>query len=123
MEEHASVRQSCAIFSNTALWPEGKIEEANNVILEHTERIMQRVSSDDDGSGSENVTGCAKTQEPEGAAPGPPWGPGTSPQPTRTPFPAPHPGGAYQQALHVDGVAAAAAHTSERRLALPDWHF
>ena len=24
MGEHASVRQSCAIFSNTALWPEGK---------------------------------------------------------------------------------------------------
>ena len=35
MEEHASVRQSCTIFSNTALWPEGKIEEADNVILEH----------------------------------------------------------------------------------------
>ena len=24
--EHASVGQSCAIFSNTALWPEGKME-------------------------------------------------------------------------------------------------
>ena len=72
MEEHASVRQSCAIFSNTALWPEGKFEEADNVILEHMERIRQRVSADDDGSGSEDVTGSARTREPEGAAPGPP---------------------------------------------------
>ena len=36
--------------------------------------------------------------------------------PTRTPFPAPNPGGAYQQALHVDGVAAATAHRLLRRV-------